>query len=302
MLFTKFYYNRLSLLFAFSIFAIAAPCIISADVEIVRIESLSEIKEEKAPQTLYLLDIDDTLIDSPCMLGNYQWRQYMKEVAKRSAHPKINEVLSLFVARKHPIATVEAHTAQYVHSLYQKGYPVCGFTARERNAWYDLNVNDIDALTVKQLNEAGIYLNPSALQTSFPDLTIVPEYYQGIIFSDIEEKGAYLKKLFADKKAFPKKVIFIDDKKKQIESVYKALKELGIEGVCYWYCATVEKANRFNPLIANIQLDYFIASHGKKSLNDEDAAAIVKQYPEKDAEYYLQRILSNAEIQELTKP
>jgi hypothetical protein len=55
-----------------------------------------------------------------------------------------------------------------------------------------------------------------------------------------------------------------------------------------------EKASRFDPLIANIQLYYFWITDGKKVISDEEAIFIVKEYPERKAEYYLQSLIYDA--------
>ena len=95
---------------------------------------------------------------------------------------------------------------------------------------------------------------------------------------------------------FPKKIIFIDDKLSQVESVADALAKLGIEHECYVYTATDEKGKAFNPLIANIQLYYFYQSEGNIILSDESALLIAKENPEKNAEYYLKATLDFVRI------
>ena len=88
----------------------------------------------------------------------------------------------------------------------------------------------------------------------------------------------------------PNKVIFIDNKQSQVESVAAALDELGIEHECYWYTATDKKAEQFSPLIANVQLYYLWISNGTHILSDEEAELIAMEHPEKDAESYLRDI------------
>ncbi len=103
-------------------------------------------------------------------------------------------------------------------------------------------------------------------------------------------------KLFKDAPQLPQRVIFIDDKQSQVESVAAVLHQLGIDHECYWYTATDDKARKFDPLIANIQLYYFWTSGAKRVLSDEEALSIAEQYPEKNAEYYLQSVLNDAKV------
>ena len=155
--------------------------------------------------------------------------------------------------------------------------------------------DDIDLLTTSQLESVGISFNNEFLAEAYPYLTANLEYFKGIFFADIEPKGEYLLRLFKDTSQLPKKVIFIDDKQSQVESVATALYQLGISYEYYWYTATYDKASKFDPLIANIQLYYFWVSGGKKVISDEEAASIAEQYPERNAEYYLLSLLNDAE-------
>ncbi len=293
-LFVVLYLTCNSTIFPTDLFASAASANSSQDIHIVKIDSLNQIVNSKSTQTIYFLDIDDTLFDFPCMLGSKAWRKYIISATKDDFTENWHDVFSLFIARNHPLETVEVLTSRFVQELQMKGCGVFGLTARERKIWYDTPMDDIDLLTISQLESVGINFNNESLTKAYPYLTNNPEYFKGIFFADIEPKGEYLLKLFKDASQLPKKVIFIDDKQSQVESVAAALNLLGISYECYWYAATEEKAARFDPLIANIQLYYFWISGGKRVVCDEEAASIAEQYPERNAEYYLQSLLNDA--------
>lgn len=264
----------------------------SQDVRIFKIGSLSQIANLESTQAIYFFDIDDTLFDTPYMLGSKAWRKYIVSATKDDSTENWHDLFSLFIARNYPLETVEAFTSQYVHKLQMQGYEVFGLTARERKIWYDTAVNDIDLLTISQLDSVGINFNHESKDYSY--LTDNSEFFQGVFFSDTEPKGEYLLKLFKNASQLPEKVIFIDDKQSQVESVAKALRKLGIKSECYWYTATDAKASKFDPLIANIQLYYFWLSDGKRVISDEEALSIAHQNPEKNAEYYLQALFNEA--------
>lgn len=264
------------------------------DIHIVKIDSLSQINDSQPAQTLYFFDIDDTLFDSPHMLGSKAWRKYIVEATRNNLTENWHDIFSLFLARSYPLETVEALTSQFVKELQRTGRNVVGLTARERMRWYDMPVDDVDFLTVSQLESVGINFNNKPLDKAYAYLTNNPEYYKGVFFADIEPKGEYLLKLFRDAPQLPEKVIFIDDKQSQVESVAAALNQLGVNYECYWYSATDSKARKFDPWIANIQLYYFWISDGKRVISDEEAAAIADRYPERNAEYYLRSLLIEA--------
>lgn len=239
---------------------------------ILQIGSLGQIPCDDPPSTLYFFDIDDTLIDSPYMLGSKAWRKYLVENV-----PEKHDLFTLFVAKHYPVDYIEGYAPVLIEKLQKKGCKVFGLTARERNIWYYTQAEGIDALTIAQLEMAEIFLGSEA----YPPLTTAPEYYKGVFFADIEPKGGYLTKLFKDIR--PEKVVFVDDKLSQVESVSEALSDLGIENDCYWYTHTDTKP--FHPWIANIQLYYLWFF--KTVLSDVTAAEIAELYPEKDAGYYL---------------
>lgn len=270
-------------------FAVASPALC-----ILKIESLSQIQNAESAQTVYFFDIDDTLFDSQSMLGSKAWRKYIVSATKDDLTCNWHDLFSLFIARKYPLKTVETTTSQFVKALQQRGNAVFGLTARERKIWYDTPTNDVDALTISQLESVGINFNSEMLNELYPHLTISQEYFKGVFFADIEPKGEYLLKLFKDTSKLPKKVVFIDDKQSQVESVAAALNHLGINYECYWYTATDEKANRFNPLIANIQLYYLWNSNGERVISDEEASSIAEQYPDRNEEYYLDFLFNAA--------
>lgn len=260
---------------------------------IVKIESLAQIKDHQQTQTIYFFDIDDTLFDSPTMLGSKAWRKYIIAATKNDPL-NWHDIFSLFIARNHPLQTIEALTSQFVKKLQMGGHGVFALTARERKRWYDMPQEGIDLLTAKQLELVGINFDNAFLVETYPYLTNNSGYFKGIFFADTELKGEYLLKLFKNAPQRPEKVIFIDDKLSQAESVAAALNELGIDNECYWYFATDKKASEFDPLIANIQLYYLWFSDGKEIITDEEAESIAAQYPEKNAEYYLKSVLNDA--------
>lgn len=268
----------------------------SIEQSISEIKSLHEIANP-SEITIYFFDIDDTLFDSPYMLGSKSWRKYIRSATQED--PSINwfDILSLFVAKHYPVATVEEDTAEFIKNIQEQGHIVFGLTARERKIWYDTVTEGIDQLTVEQLSFVGIFLDHPS-QKNFPDWICHSEYFSGIFFADVLPKGVFLLQLFKNSTSCPKKVIFVDDKLEQVESVAAALEQLHLDFACYWYTLTDEKTKQFEPIIANIQLYYLWISDGTLILSDEEARLIQKQFPEKDADFYLEKI-KNEVITEL---
>jgi hypothetical protein len=286
-----------------AILSVSMPAIAkNVTPEVIHIESLSQVSANHPPGTLFLLDLDDTMFDSFSMLGSKAWRRYIVEAAKKiDSSENWHDIFSYALAQKHPMKAVETMTSPWVKDLQSKGYVVCGLTSRERNLWYDTAQRDVDALTVQQLSAIDVNFNNGSTETLYPDLAKDSEYFQGVFFANIEPKGNYLLHILKTCASRPGKVVFLDDKLSQVESVAKALAELNIPHESYFYSATDKKAKGFNPLIANIQLYHFYESKGEKALSDQEAELIAKANPENDANYYLKAAINLAKAQLNTK-
>jgi hypothetical protein len=283
---------------AFTVSAIlaASPLLdpTSTPHQVYQIESLSQLLHEQPPKTLYLFDLDDTVFDSPYMLGSRAWRRYIAEATKKlDATENWHDIFSYEVAKKIAVITVEEITAPFIKELQCKGHISCGLTSRERLCWYGMPQNGIDQLTVDQLLSVGIDFNKGSLEQEYPSLSSDAEYYKGTFFANISPKGHYLLHVLKGG-LYPIKIVFIDDKLDQVISVAEALTQLGIPHECYHYTATEKKSLVFNPLIANVQLYYFYKSSGTLLLSDQEAAEIAGNHSDIDAGAYLQEVLEMA--------
>lgn len=260
---------------------------------IINIESLSEIQVSQPDKTLFLFDLSDTAFDFPHMLGSKSWRNYIRQAAQKMDDSRNwHDVISCFLTKNYPVVTVEPMTNVLIKTLQEKGYVVCGFTSRERKLWYDMPQEGVDLMTTDQLSSVGIDFNNNSLENTYPYLALEPEYFSGTFFCNIEPKGNFLLHLFKDAPEVPPKVVFIDDKLSQVESVANALTTLRIPHETYCYLATNAKATAFNPLIANIQLYHFLESN--EVLTDDEAAMIAKENPANDTDFYLKAALEIA--------
>ncbi|MBA2727820.1 MAG: DUF2608 domain-containing protein [Parachlamydiaceae bacterium] len=281
-------FNR-SLLICILIFSSSLSASTSS---IFKIDSLEEISTSFPNDSLILFDIDETLIDSPHMLGSKAWRSYMSQLSK-SSDQNWHDIFSLYLSQKYPYITVEPITSEYVHQLQMQGHVVCGLTARERHSWYDTPNVDVDLLTIRQLKSVGISFDTDILSQKYPILAKKREFFSGVFFADTDLKGDYLRKVFGNDvqcSEMAKMVVFIDDKLKQVQSVDAFLEEKQIDHICYWYCATDSKADKFDPDIANIQLYFFLSSNGALVLSDEMARALQQENSKMLAEDYLKAI------------
>lgn len=238
-----------------------------------------------------LLDLDDTLFDSPMMLGSKAWRKYIAQAApKNDITLNWHDYFSYLLAQRYPTKAIEEITSEFVKELQNRGYIVCGFTARERKIWYETAQPGVDLTTIEQLHKIDIDLDNGSLELFYPELAEDSEYYLGVFFVNTETKGNYFLHLLENATKFPPKVIFIDDKKANVESMDETLDKLGIPHECYLYAATDSKTLSFNPKIANIQLYYFMKSTGVEILTDQQADDLLKTNPDRD---FLQDVIGD---------
>ena len=251
---------------------------LAADIfEIKEIEKI--LPAIDSPDTLVLFDMDDTLTDSTTMLGTGQWRKslreesvYMetlREINAVSQKDKLHDNLTHFVALHVPVKPVEEKLPAVVQEL-QKKVPVLVFTARGKKRWYSSDIAAIDLMTEAQLTQAGYSFHESILPKELQELDPAT-YGNGILYTSPLKKGAFLKDLIQKTGYRPAKIVFIDDKLEQVQSVEKAAQELGIPYVGFWYTRAENVHEDFNEDVAARQLISLISE--KTVLSDVEATA-----------------------------
>lgn len=220
--------------------------------------------------TLILFDIDDTLIDSPISLNSGPWiAHYWHHAPKLLPHKMpVLEELMWYVSKTIPCRAVDSSTAEII-SICQNSNSITPLALTARPI-YKKNIDGIK-ITAEQLLKINIDFSLKV----FPlNLTRHPSFYKGIIYTSGKIKGDFLKQYLISTGNFPKKIIFIDDKIDQIQSVEKNMKELGINVSCFWYRRASMNRTTFNLQIANIQLEYLLKY--QLILNDEEAEIIME--------------------------
>jgi hypothetical protein len=243
---------------------------------------------------LALFDFDDTLVmtgsQEASHLGGIKWRDdFRKRVMALKASGQINENVplfecaSLFIAKSLTAKAVEGQkTAQLIQDLEEMGCQVMVFTARGRsgeNAWYKLNVTGIDLMTKKQMQQAGISICQPSSDLVHPNI-----YDNCMILAQNRPKDQLLNDLFSSSilnKNNISQMLFVDDKKEQVEKVEKSANEHGMAytGMHYTFIDEIEK-QQYHPLKATIQLVSLLAH--QVLLADSQVEEIVRKTSEDD--------------------
>lgn len=239
-------------------------CALSLGAEIVEIQDINKILPAiEAQNTLVLIDMDDTLTDSTIMLGTGTWRKSLRDPNSKHTETlkkldllerkeELHDWMTHFVATKVPVKPVENDFPRIVKELQEESVPVFVFTARGKKKWYSTEIQGIDTLTDTQLQQAGYSFQDSILPSEWQNLD--PAIYgNGVLYTSPIKKGVFLKNLLESTGYRPAKIVFIDDKRDQLESVEKAAEELGIPYIGFWYTRADKEHQNFNENITMVQ-------------------------------------------------
>lgn len=254
---------------------------LSSFADIKQVATMAEALAPVDADTLLIFDLDNTIIETTQTLGSDQWFEHYlhQQISKRlkdglpEAKATSEGLLRALtdwksIQRVTSVQLVEQVTADLI-AKHQKTIKVMGLTARPI---------DLADATYKQLNSVGVDLTKSAafpndliLNQGGGDVNFIAKFQKGILFSGNSAKGPMLLKFLALANVSAKKIIFVDDKQKNVDSVDKALDTLpGITHTSMRYGAADKKVDNFDSKIADVQFSFF-----GKILTDQAAQTLV---------------------------
>ncbi|MGE5196479.1 MAG: DUF2608 domain-containing protein [Anaerolineae bacterium] len=264
--------------------------------EILETTRIEDIRGAIDSDTVVFFDMDDTISDSTLSVGSGTWRHYLKDKIKMwqkkaDIIPSFNlhNFLVLLAAKKIAIKPVEEATVELISDLQKKGVGIFCLTARGSSKWYSTTIEGIDELTKRQLQSIGVDFSKTAIPAQWRSLDRAI-FLDGIFLAANEEKGLFLEKIFNRLGTWPRSVIFIDDKRDQIESVEEALAKRDISFKGFWYRLAEANHSDFDPLAAAFQLEAFLFED--RLLSDEQAFALSQAHPDLDPDQYFFSVLN----------
>jgi hypothetical protein len=220
--------------------------------------------------TLYVFDLDNTLIESVQHLGSDQWVAH--ELNQRTSQGQsLDDALChvipywIEVQNRTEMRLVDPAIPNLLMKMQKKNVAMIGLTKRPP---------ELSDRTLQQMKPLNIDFSKTAHHKEeliFSELSGT-QFKQGIIFvSQGVDKGpcllAYLKTL----KKIPKRIVVIDDKMSNVKNIADAIEPLGIPFIGIRYGAADEKVKAYNPEIAELQREHF-----QKILSDEEALHLLK--------------------------
>jgi hypothetical protein len=282
----KSYFLFLVLLGTFSLFA-----------EIRHITHLEEVFKTVRPDSLILMDLDETLIESSIMLGGKAWRRYaidfLKTIYPAEKTQELYAEMTYWIAKRVPCVAVENSIHTHLKQMKREQIPIYGFTARGKKHWHIFPCPDGEQLAVLHLQQAGFDLKIFSESFFSQAFWSHPHFARGIFFTyPIKEKGTAALEIFADTR--PKHVLFVDDVLSNIYSMEQAFAKLGIDCICFFY-QHIDLYRSFDPLIAAIQLEKLYLQD--KLLSDSEAMSLKQNYTGCDPNEFLLRFVDHLKKQ-----
>lgn len=220
-------------------------------------------------ETLFVSDIDNTLIRPVQSLGTDEWSIYYQNLLQQQGKEKTEAFaqMSRLFNIIHEISDVKLvcpKISEGFSELKKQNCKMLGLTARNAKA---------STLTFRELASVNIDFSSNSPFSDFIELEAPFPYvhFQGVIFATTKNrKGDVLVNFLKHIDFKPKKLVFVDDKWSHVKEVIETAEKEGIPTVGIRYSAADEEVLNFNPVIADIQLKYL-----GKIISDEDAQLLL---------------------------
>lgn len=240
--------------------------------KIVETKYFNEILDYIEPETLVLLDIDDTLLIPTQTLGTDVWFNHRLKVhgANEDTYTQaLDKALAEWEAVRHltKVALVEEGTDKIVESIQRKNIVVMGLTTQGLA---------LATRTINQLRSLNIDLSktsPSKEDHYFINKNGVL-YRQGILFTSGSPKGPALTKLLDIIDYHPKQIVFINDKTTHLQDVEEGVETRNIEFIGLRYAYSDQRVANFNKELADIQWAHSTFDH---LLTDQEAEVLLNR-------------------------
>lgn len=235
--------------------------------QIIETENFSSIVQYIKPDTLVLLDIDDTLLIPVQTLGSDVWFCHRLNEYKETLSPieALDKTIAEWegIRQLTKVKIVEEGTEKIISDLQNNNIPVMGLTtqglALATCTVHQLKTLDIDLTKTAPSKEDHYFINKHGNL-----------YREGILFTSGTPKGPALLKLLESMQYFPKRIVFINDKATHLKDVEETAEANGYEFIGLRYSFGDKRVTEYNPEIAEIQWNHSSFAH---ILSDEEALA-----------------------------
>ena len=242
--------------------------------EIREVQTMVAALAEVDADTLLLFDLDNTIMRTPQYLGSDHFFDELVSKALTAGgamEQAVKDARNIWVAIQRKTATiaVEDTTPNLIKQLQDRGFLPLGFTARPL---------DIEEATRKQLLAIGVDFATRPFRQSEPLIVTSGDdngrYSGGILYGGFKNsKGPLLVDFLKQLDLHPRKVVFVDDKLKNVKSVDEALTTRGFNVICYRYGAADAWVKSYQPKVVEYELNHF--NRTGEIISDIDATRLI---------------------------
>lgn len=229
----------------------------TASAEIREAKSMREALSDVTANDIVVFDIDNTILEPAQTLGSDQWFEYLLKKYDNSVDKALGDWLA--VQRQTKVVAVESETPALIRDLQNRGMTVISLTARPA---------ELSQASNQQLLSVGVKFKKIA-----PVVLENATYDFGIIFiGPGANKGVVLQQFLKKTALFPTRILFVDDKQKNVNNMDKAFIGTGTTNINFRYSAADAHVHSFDSEIAELEWDYF-SNYGV--LIDDETAEII---------------------------
>jgi Protein of unknown function (DUF2608) len=254
----------------FSLFVLSLHSLLLGSL--IEVSHFREILDYITPQTVFVLDIDETLFIPAQTLGSDVWfRNRIEDLKIQGTTPQTALDLALAeweaIRRITDVKIVEEGTERVIQTMQEHGLKVMCMTTQRA---------EISTCTIQQLNALQMNFSKNGLfkqEINFYHPTHIL-FRQGILFTGGASKGAALLKFFDLIGYSPVRIVFINDKATHLIDVQQAVEKRGIDFVGLRYGYTDQKVASYNKVIADIQWKHYSLGHFLSDLEAEELGSV----------------------------
>jgi hypothetical protein len=247
-------------------------------IEIKSINEITFLLEQATTETLFLLDVDDTLITPlsssfrPQKDGSLNLIDQLKN--RKEKIKDFHLILGQWRLQR-KVMLVENTWPKTLRFLLEKDIPVFGLTKMDTGSFGP--IPSVEEWRLKELNQLGLFFTSAVNGTSSIRLNTSQEKYsafkEGILFTGPFSKGETLSEFLKHTKLQPKEIVFIDDRLDYIKDVQQTATDLGYDFKGIHYRATETLPGESNPNIIKIQQHYLL--NHQKWLEDDQVQKLI---------------------------
>lgn len=228
-----------------------------------KIESILDFVD---PKTLFIFDIDHTLIEPLQVIGSTHWEKHLTHrLIDEGMHPESARLkacgLWKEIQKRTGVQAIESGIYRLITILKERAVMTLGLTSRDHDL-ADLTFRQLKAV---DLDQVFTFNHPAKIF----NLEYTAEFKNGTLFCGHNAKDLTLGALLKHAEITPEKIIFIDDQKDHLYKLEEMSFRAGIEFIGMQY--TASSHDRFNIDIASIQ-----EKHLPNILSDDEALMLLR--------------------------